>query len=81
VGVLTVHVQAIQKKERAERELAKVEHFMNPADAPVDREHITEEERYMFRKLGLRMKAYLLVGQDSHLLYHLKMFCPCQQAG
>jgi hypothetical protein len=55
-------VQAIQKKERAERELAKVEHFMNPADAPVDREHITEEERYMFRKLGLRMKAYLLVG-------------------
>ncbi|CAK9254975.1 unnamed protein product [Sphagnum jensenii] len=54
---------AIQKKERAERELAKVEHFMNPADAPVDREHITEEERYMFRKLGLRMKAYLLVGR------------------
>jgi hypothetical protein len=35
-------------------------------DAPADKEMITEEERFMFKKLGLRMRAFLLVGETKH---------------
>jgi hypothetical protein len=31
-------------------------------DAPDEIETITEEERFMFRKLGLKMSAFLLIG-------------------
>lgn len=61
-------LQAAQKKERAENELAKLALKMTPAEAPIDREHISEEERYMFRKLGLRMKAFLLIGQGTYFI-------------
>ena len=33
-----------------------------PVDEPAEVEMITEEERFMFRKLGLKMSAFLLVG-------------------
>lgn len=49
---------------KAEQALSKVEAFLNPADRPADPESITDEERFMFRKLGLRMKAFLLLGND-----------------
>ncbi|KAH7289074.1 hypothetical protein KP509_31G056300 [Ceratopteris richardii] len=52
-----------KKKRKAEAELKKVDAFSNPIDRPVDVETITEEERFMFRKLGLKMKAYLLIGR------------------
>ncbi|KDP40278.1 hypothetical protein JCGZ_02276 [Jatropha curcas] len=48
---------------RAERTLSKVEESLKPAERQVDPESITEEERFMFRKLGLRMKAFLLLGR------------------
>eukprot|EP00250_Pteridium_aquilinum_P006707 c16571_g1_i1 orf=59-3652(+) len=54
---------ALKKKEKAEQELKKVEVFLKPIDRPIDVETITEEERFMFRKLGLRMGAYLLMGR------------------
>lgn len=38
---------------------------MSPLDEAIDKEHISESERYMFRKLGLKMKAYLLIGELS----------------
>ncbi|KAL8515640.1 hypothetical protein ACS0TY_014361 [Phlomoides rotata] len=54
---------AERKLMKAERVLSKVEEFLNPADGAEDPESLTDEERYMFRKLGLRMKAFLLLGR------------------
>lgn len=54
--------QAEQKLSRAERALSKVEESLKPAERTRDPESITDEERFMFRKLGLRMKAFLLLG-------------------
>ncbi|XP_065860724.1 CRM-domain containing factor CFM3, chloroplastic/mitochondrial [Euphorbia lathyris] len=50
------------KKQRAERLLAKVEASMIPSGPDYDQETITDEERAMFRRVGLRMKAYLPIG-------------------
>lgn len=55
-------VIAQAKKLRAERLLAKIEASMIPAGPDPDQETITDEERVMFRRVGLRMKAYLPVG-------------------
>ncbi|XP_008802838.1 CRM-domain containing factor CFM3, chloroplastic/mitochondrial [Phoenix dactylifera] len=68
------HADLVRKLERrlslaerrlmkAEKALAKVEESLKPAEHTVDPESITEEERFMFRKLGLRMKAFLLLGR------------------
>ncbi|XP_071686089.1 CRM-domain containing factor CFM3A, chloroplastic/mitochondrial-like [Rutidosis leptorrhynchoides] len=54
---------ADRKIMKAEQALSKVEAFLNPTDRPADPESITDEERFMFRKLGLRMKAFLLLGR------------------
>lgn len=48
---------------KAERGLAKVEECLHPAEQRADLESITDEERFMFRKLGLKMKAFLLLGK------------------
>ncbi|CAK9318700.1 unnamed protein product [Citrullus colocynthis] len=53
---------AERKLVKAEQALSKVEAFMTPAK-PAAPDSITEEERFMFRKLGLRMKAFLLLGR------------------
>lgn len=49
---------------KAELALSKVEESLNPADRAEDPENLTDEERFMFRKLGLRMKAFLLLGKN-----------------
>lgn len=54
---------AERKLLKAEGALSKVEHYLKPADRQADPESITDEERFMFRKLGLRMKAFLLLGR------------------
>ncbi|KAL9992500.1 putative RNA-binding, CRM domain, CRM-domain containing factor CFM3, YhbY-like superfamily [Helianthus debilis subsp. tardiflorus] len=54
---------ADRKLMKAKKALSKVEAFLNPADRQADPESITDEERFMFRKLGLRMKAFLLLGR------------------
>lgn len=56
--------QAERRLMRAERALAKVEESLYPADHTEDPESLTDEERFMFRKLGLRMKAFLLLGKQ-----------------
>lgn len=50
------------KLDRAERLLSKVESSMIPSGPDYDQEVISEEERVMFRKVGLKMKAYLPLG-------------------
>ncbi|CAI0377905.1 unnamed protein product [Linum tenue] len=54
--------KANSKKLRAEKLLSKIEASMVPADPDYDREAITDEERIVFRKIGLRMKPYLPMG-------------------
>ncbi|KAL1325354.1 CRM-domain containing factor CFM3A, chloroplastic/mitochondrial isoform X2 [Arachis ipaensis] len=54
---------AERKVMRAERALMKVESSLMPSEPKSDPESITDEERFMFRKLGLRMKAFLLLGR------------------
>eukprot|EP00850_Spirogloea_muscicola_P015803 SM000124S25935 [mRNA] locus=s124:186390:189800:+ [translate_table: standard] len=54
---------ARQKKDKAEEELEKLDKLLQLSGPPADLEIITEEERYTFRRLGLRMKAYLELGK------------------
>ncbi|KAJ7567231.1 hypothetical protein O6H91_02G137800 [Diphasiastrum complanatum] len=54
---------AVQRKTKAEEELGKVQKLLKPSDPPADREMISDEEKHMFRKLGLKMNAFLLVGR------------------
>lgn len=54
--------QAERKLVKAERVLSKVEETLNPLDRHAEPDSLTDEERFMFRKLGLRMKAFLLLG-------------------
>lgn len=53
---------AQSKRSKADKELAKIRESWLPAGAPEDQETITDEERVMFRRLGLRMKPYLPLG-------------------
>ncbi|KAL1221613.1 CRM-domain containing factor CFM3, chloroplastic/mitochondrial [Cardamine amara subsp. amara] len=53
---------AQSKFHRAEKLLSKIEASMIPNGPDYDQEVISEEERAMFRKVGLKMKAYLPLG-------------------
>ncbi|XP_064983777.1 CRM-domain containing factor CFM2, chloroplastic-like [Musa acuminata AAA Group] len=55
--------QAIKKKEKAEKFISELEPLVEPPKFEVDKEAISEEERYMLRKIGLRMKPFLLLGR------------------
>lgn len=46
--------------------LAKVQENLDPAELPSDLETISNEERFLFRKMGLSMKPYLLLGKKCH---------------
>ncbi|CAN6915315.1 unnamed protein product [Brassica oleracea] len=54
---------AKQKLKKAEKALAKVQKDLDPSDLPTDSEIITEEERLLFRRIGLSMDPFLLVGR------------------
>jgi hypothetical protein len=43
----------------------KIQGDFNPADLPTDLETLTNEERILFRKMGLSMKPYLLLGTNN----------------
>lgn len=53
---------AQSKRSKADKELAKIRESWLPSGAPDDQETITDEERVMFRRVGLRMKPYLPLG-------------------
>ncbi|XP_059633115.1 CRM-domain containing factor CFM3, chloroplastic/mitochondrial [Cornus florida] len=51
------------KFKRAEKALEKVQECLEPADLPTDLETISDEERFLFRKMGLSMKPFLPLGR------------------
>nr|DAD49004.1 TPA_asm: hypothetical protein HUJ06_018941 [Nelumbo nucifera] len=55
--------QAQEKVKKAEKTLRKVQEFLKPTELPTDLETLTDEERYLFRKMGLSMKPFLLLGR------------------
>ncbi|MED6124635.1 hypothetical protein PIB30_060820 [Stylosanthes scabra] len=54
---------ALERKAKAEKLLAELESSELPQEKEIDKEGITEEERYMLRKIGLKMKPFLLLGR------------------
>ncbi|CAM0904296.1 unnamed protein product [Alopecurus aequalis] len=54
--------QALAEKEKAEKLLEELEKASQTSKAET-REAISEEERYMLRKVGLQMKPFLLLGR------------------
>lgn len=61
-------VQAKHKIKKAEKSLQKVLANQEPANLPSDLETLTDEERFLFRKIGLSMKPYLLLGNSYFIL-------------
>ncbi|WOL06537.1 hypothetical protein Cni_G15271 [Canna indica] len=55
--------QAIERKDKAEKSLSKLESSVKTPKVEADKEAISEEERYMLRKVGLTMKPFLLLGR------------------
>lgn len=51
---------------KANKALAKVQKHLEPADLPTDLETLSDEERILFRKIGLSMKPYLLLGKNEY---------------
>ncbi|KAG5398365.1 hypothetical protein IGI04_020179 [Brassica rapa subsp. trilocularis] len=73
-------LKAQSKFNRAEKLLSKIEASMIPNGPDYDQEVISEEERIMFRKVGLKMKSYLLLeilGQDTWLIRETKILNSC----
>lgn len=58
-----IFCQALEKKAKAEKLLLELEEDEVPQQSDMDKEGITEEERFMLRKIGLRMKPFLLLGE------------------
>ncbi|KAI5079708.1 hypothetical protein GOP47_0005187 [Adiantum capillus-veneris] len=54
---------AAEKKHKAERDLETLDAMFTPVDETDDLEPLTEEEKYMFRKVGLKMGQFLLMGR------------------
>ncbi|MCD7454988.1 Chloroplastic group IIA intron splicing facilitator CRS1 [Datura stramonium] len=54
---------ALEKKAKAEKLLLELEEDEVPQQSDMDKEGITEEEKFMLRKIGLRMKPFLLLGR------------------
>ncbi|KAF6170600.1 hypothetical protein GIB67_017849 [Kingdonia uniflora] len=54
---------AQEKVRKAEKALRKVQENLSPKDLPTDIETISDEERFLFRKMGLSMKPFLLLGR------------------
>ncbi|BBH08266.1 CRS1 / YhbY domain-containing protein, partial [Prunus dulcis] len=51
------------KLRKAEKALARVQESLEPSDLPDDLETLTDEDRFLFRKIGLSMKPFLLLGR------------------
>ncbi|KAF9666419.1 hypothetical protein SADUNF_Sadunf16G0227400 [Salix dunnii] len=54
---------ALEKKAKAEKLLSELEKSEMSKQPEIDKEGVTEEERYMLRKIGLKMKPFLLMGR------------------
>ncbi|BAU01083.1 hypothetical protein VIGAN_11024000 [Vigna angularis var. angularis] len=54
---------ALEEKTKAEKLLAELENAESPQEEEINREGITEEEKYMLRRIGLKMGPFLLLGR------------------
>ncbi|VAI94077.1 unnamed protein product [Triticum turgidum subsp. durum] len=52
-----------KKIERSNQALAKLHGSWNPSEQSADKELLTEEERMIFRKIGLKMDEHVLLGR------------------
>ncbi|EMS57550.1 Chloroplastic group IIA intron splicing facilitator CRS1, chloroplastic [Triticum urartu] len=52
-----------KKIERSNEVLAKLHSSWNPSEQSADKELLTEEERMVFRKIGLKMDEHVLLGR------------------
>lgn len=57
--------------KKAEKALRKVQDYLEPALLPTDLETLTDEERFLFRKIGLSMKPFLLLGKADNFCFTL----------
>lgn len=55
---------------KAEKALQKVLVNQEPEDLPTDLETLTDEERFLFRRIGLSMKPFLVLG-NTHILWFI----------
>ncbi|KAF1879426.1 hypothetical protein Lal_00005892 [Lupinus albus] len=55
--------EALERKTNAEKLLAELSNTETLQEQEIDKEGITEEERYMLRRIGLKMKPFLLLGR------------------
>lgn len=63
-------MQLNSKIEKSAKELLKLNAAWMPAERDSDQEMLTEEEREIFRKIGLKMHGFLVLGkQKVTLLY------------
>ncbi|KAK4337908.1 hypothetical protein RND71_042395 [Anisodus tanguticus] len=51
------------KVKKAENMLRKLQENREPSELPTDLEILSSEERFLFRKMGLSMKPFLLLGR------------------
>ncbi|XP_027358990.1 CRM-domain containing factor CFM2, chloroplastic-like isoform X2 [Abrus precatorius] len=54
---------ALEKKAKAEKLLAELVSAESPQEQEIDKEGMTNEEKYMLRRIGLMMKPFLLLGR------------------
>lgn len=70
-SVCSCVVQTLEKMEKAELEVGKLEAQVEPP-APLpeeeEKETLSEEVRYTYMRLGLKMKAYLEMGKQILIL-------------
>ncbi|XP_008648232.1 chloroplastic group IIA intron splicing facilitator CRS1, chloroplastic isoform X5 [Zea mays] len=52
-----------KKIERSNQALAKLHSSWSPSEQSADREHLTEEEKIMFRRIGRKMDGLVLLGR------------------
>jgi hypothetical protein len=65
-------LQLNKKIERSAMELSKLNAAWKPAGQDIDLEIMTDEERECFRKMGLKMRSCLVLGNAfSSLEFHL----------
>lgn len=66
---LIVWILQLKKKiERSERQLSKLNAAWTPGEQDTDLEIMTDEEREVFRKIGLKMQSFLVLGKEIPLL-------------
>lgn len=67
------------KIEKSTMELSKLDAAWAPAEPDADKEILTDEERECFKKIGLKMHGFLVLGEEDVTLLtaSLKLYRLC----